>query len=110
FSRDWSSDVCSSDLFLWHQNNRMTEGLWSLLVSLADWVAENWQRKDTSIWEVRAGVQHYVFSKVMSWVALDRAIRMAEELALPGDVQRWRRERAAIHAEVMEKGWNETRR
>jgi len=96
--------------FLWHQNNRMTEGLWSLLASLADWVADNWHRKDTSIWEVRAGVQHYVFSKVMSWVALDRAIRMAEELALPGDIERWRRERDAIHAEVMEKGWDETRR
>jgi GH15 family glucan-1,4-alpha-glucosidase len=95
--------------FLWHHNNRMTEGLWSLLARLADWVADNWRRKDSSIWEVRAGVQHYVFSKVMCWVALDRAIRMAEELDLPGDLDRWRAERSAIHAEVMEKGWSEAK-
>lgn len=93
--------------YLWHHNNEMTEGLWSLLAELADWVTENWRRKDSSLWEVRAGVQHYVFSKVMCWVALDRAIRMAEELGLPGNIERWRVERNTIHAEVMELGWNE---
>lgn len=95
--------------YLWHHNNRMTEGLWSLLTRLADRVAGNWHRKDSGIWEVRAGAQHYVFSKVMCWVALDRAIKMAEELDFPGDVERWKRERAAIHAEVMEKGWSEAK-
>lgn len=95
--------------FLWHHNNSMTEGLWALLTDLADWVAANWRRKDSGIWEVRAGVQHYVYSKVMCWVALDRAIQMAERLDLPGDIARWKAERDAIHAEVMEKGWSETK-
>lgn len=93
--------------YLWHENHPMTEGLWSLLASLVDWVAENWRRKDSGIWEVRAGIQHYVFSKVMCWVALDRAIKMAEEQDLPANVERWKKEREAIHDEVMREGWNE---
>jgi GH15 family glucan-1,4-alpha-glucosidase len=58
---------------------------------------------------VRAENQHYVFSKVMCWVALDRAIRMAEGLDLPSDIPTWRAEREAIHAEVMEHGWSEAK-
>lgn len=95
--------------YLWHRKHEMTEGLWLLLARLADWVAGNWRRQDSGLWEVRAGQQHYVFSKVMCWVALDRAIRMATELGLEGDVDYWRAERAAIHAEVMERGWNESK-
>ncbi|HEX6940843.1 MAG TPA: glycoside hydrolase family 15 protein [Longimicrobiales bacterium] len=95
--------------YLWHENHPMTEGLWSLLAGLADWVADNWRRKDSSIWEVRAGLQHYVFSKVMCWVALDRAIKLAERLALPGALDRWRRERDAIHEEVTREGWSEAK-
>jgi len=95
--------------YLWHQNHPMMEGLWSLLTELVDWVCDNWRRKDSSLWEVRAGVQHYVFSKVMCWVALDRAIRMAQGLGLPGNIDRWRKERDAIHAEVLERGWSESK-
>jgi GH15 family glucan-1,4-alpha-glucosidase len=93
--------------YLWHHNHRMTEGLWSVLSGFADWVAANWRRQDSGIWEVRAGIQHYVLSKVMCWVTLDRAIRMAEELDMPGDLARWRAERDTIHAEVMDRGWSE---
>jgi GH15 family glucan-1,4-alpha-glucosidase len=93
--------------YLWHQNNTMTEGLWSLLARLADWVAENWRRRDSGLWEVRAGLQHYVFSKVMCWVTLDRALRMADELGLEVNREYWGAEREAIHAEVMEHGWSE---
>lgn len=93
--------------YMWHHNNEMTEGTWSLLRELVDWVSENWRRKDSGIWEVRAGQQHYVFSKVMCWVALDRGIKLAEKLGLPGNLEGWRAERDSIHAEVMEKGWSE---
>ncbi|MFW6202379.1 MAG: glycoside hydrolase family 15 protein, partial [Gemmatimonadota bacterium] len=96
--------------FLWHHNNRMTEGLWSLLARLADWVAANWRTPDSSLWEVRAERRHYVFSKVMCWVALDRAVEMAEQLELPGDVEGWRTQRDDIHADVLEHGWNEEKR
>lgn len=93
--------------YLWHENHRMTEGLWAVLQRLADWVAENWRRKDAGIWEVRAEEAHYVHSKVMCWVALDRAIRMAEKLEFDDGVERWREERDTLHAEVMDRGWNE---
>ena len=69
---------------IWRRNFEMTEGTWRVLRGLVDWVSRNWQLPDSSIWEVRGEVRHYVFSKVMSWVALDRGIRMAEELGLDG--------------------------
>jgi GH15 family glucan-1,4-alpha-glucosidase len=72
-----------------------------------EWVARNWQRPDSSIWEVRGEARHYVFSKVMSWVALDRGLEMADELALPGDVALWREARDEIFHDVMTRGWSD---
>ncbi len=94
---------------IWRRNHEMTEGTWRVLRGLVDWVSKNWHLPDSSIWEVRGEVRHYVFSKVMSWVALDRGVRMAEELSLDGDAAAWRAARDALHAEIMERGWNETR-
>jgi len=93
--------------YLWSRRHEVTEGTWLTLQRLVDWVADNWRRPDSGIWEVRAGLQHYVFSKVMCWVALDRGIRLARRFSLPADLTRWNAERAAVHAEVMEKGWSE---
>ena len=92
---------------IWRRNNEMTEGTWRVLRGLVDWVSHNWQLPDSSIWEVRGEVRHYVFSKVMSWVALDRGIRMAEELSLESDTRRWRDERDTLHAEILARGWSE---
>jgi GH15 family glucan-1,4-alpha-glucosidase len=94
---------------IWRRNHEMTEGTWRVLRGLVDWVSENWHLPDSSIWEVRGEVRHYVFSKVMSWVALDRGVRMAEELSLEGDTAGWRAARDALHAEIMERGWSEER-
>jgi GH15 family glucan-1,4-alpha-glucosidase len=95
--------------YLWSRRHEVTEGTWFTLQRLVDWVADNWRRPDSGIWEVRAGLQHYVFSKVMCWVALDRGIRIARRFRLPADLTRWQAERAAVHAEVMEKGWSEAK-
>jgi len=92
---------------IWRRNNEMTEGTWRVLRGLVDWVSKNWQLPDSSIWEVRGEVRHYVFSKVMSWVAMDRGIRMAEELSLEGNTAEWRVQRDALHAEILERGWSE---
>jgi GH15 family glucan-1,4-alpha-glucosidase len=92
---------------IWRRNHPMTEGTWRVLRGLVDWVSENWQLPDSSIWEVRGEVQHYVYSKVMSWVALDRGITMAEELGLAGDLERWRAQRDLLHAEIMDQGWSD---
>ncbi|HEU5171784.1 MAG TPA: glycoside hydrolase family 15 protein [Gemmatimonadales bacterium] len=94
---------------LWRRDHGMTEGTWRVLRGLVDWVSHNWHLPDSSIWEVRGETKHYVFSKVMSWVALDRGVRMAEELRLDGDVVGWRRARDTLFSEIMTRGWSEAK-
>lgn len=62
---------------------------WCHVRVMVDWVANNWQRKDEGIWEVRGGQQHFIYSKVMAWVAIDRGIRLAERRSLPADLPYW---------------------
>ncbi len=81
--------------------------LWTHLRRLANWVCDNWRRKDEGIWEVRGAVQHFVFSKVMCWVALDRALRLADKRSFPADRERWLKVRDEIYEEVMRRGWSE---
>jgi GH15 family glucan-1,4-alpha-glucosidase len=83
--------------------------LWKQLRKLINWVANNWKRKDEGIWEVRGGTQHFVYSKLMCWVALDGGIRLAEKRSFPSDKTRWVEERDKIYEEIMEKGWNQER-
>ncbi len=92
---------------LWRRHHSMTEGTWRVLRGLVDWVSDNWQLPDSSIWEVRGETRHYVFSKVMSWVALDRGVSMAEELGLEGNVAHWKTQREQLFAEIMTRGWSE---
>jgi GH15 family glucan-1,4-alpha-glucosidase len=82
---------------------------WAQIRHRLDWICDNWQLPDEGIWEVRSGKQHFVYSKLMNWVALDRGIRLADKRSFPGDRNRWMRERDAIYEEVMTKGWNEKR-
>jgi len=65
-----------------------------------------WKEPDEGIWETRGGRQHFTHSKVMAWVALDRAIRYYEHFGGHGDIARWKRDRERIHKEVCEKGFN----
>ena len=82
--------------------------LWVNLCRMLDYVCENWERPDEGIWEVRGGRKHFVYSKVMSWVALDRGIRLADKRGFPGHRTRWMTERDRIYRQVMEQGWNPT--
>lgn len=66
-----------------------------------------WPRKDEGIWEMRANTQHFVHSKLMCWVAFDRAVRSAEQHGLRGPVERWRRHRESLRAEILEHGYND---
>ena len=83
--------------------------LWTHLRQLTNWVCDNWQRTDEGIWEVRGGQQHFVYSKVMCWVAVDRALRLADKRSFPADRERWLRVRDQIYEEIMERGWSPTR-
>jgi GH15 family glucan-1,4-alpha-glucosidase len=90
----------------WRRRQPMTEGTWRVLRPLVDWVSHNWRLPDSSIWEVRGDTCHYIYSKLMSWVALDRGIRMADELGLRGERERWASEREALRAELLARGWS----
>ncbi|MDI6719061.1 MAG: glycoside hydrolase family 15 protein [Methanomicrobiales archaeon] len=73
---------------------------------IADHVCAVWKEPDHGIWEVRGEPRHYVYSKLMSWVALDYAVHLAERFGLQGDVGRWRRNRDAIRDDILEKGYD----
>src|SRR5437899_5756471 len=83
---------------------------WVRIRRRLDWICENWQRPDAGLWEMRNREEHFVFSKVMNWVALDRGVRLADQRALPANRAKWIQERDRIYEEVMARGWNEKRR
>jgi GH15 family glucan-1,4-alpha-glucosidase len=83
---------------------------WIRIRRLIDWLCVNWKREDEGIWEVRGGRRHFVYSKVMSWVALDRSLRLADKRSFPADRARWLKVRDEIYEEVMSKGWDPRRK
>ena len=83
---------------------------WLKIRKRLDWVCDNWQRPDAGIWEMRNRREIFVYSKVMSWVALDRGIRLAQKRSLPADQSKWLTERDRIYEQVMELGWNKKRK
>jgi GH15 family glucan-1,4-alpha-glucosidase len=82
-------------------------GFWVELRRLVNWVCDNWHREDESIWETRGGHRHWVYSKLMCWVALDRALRLADKRSFPADRERWLSVRDQIYEEIMAQGWSE---
>ena len=79
---------------------------WGLQQALIKHLATVWEQPDQGMWEVRGGPQHFTYSKVMAWVAVDRAIKSAEEFRRDGVVENWRALRDTIHAQVCEKGFD----
>ncbi|WP_425564569.1 glycoside hydrolase family 15 protein [Saccharopolyspora halophila] len=83
-----------------------SEESWALQRGMLRHLEKIWQQPDKGLWEVRGPDRHFTHSRVMIWVAFDRAVRAAEEDGLPGPVERWRELRHAVHAEVLEHAWN----
>lgn len=83
--------------------------LWVPLRRMVNWVCTHWQQADEGIWEVRGGQQHFLYSKLMCWVAVDRALRLAEKRSLPADRGEWLKVRDQIYEEIMHQGWNAKR-
>jgi len=79
---------------------------WKIQRTLLRFLESNWQRPDEGIWEVRGPSQHFTHSKIMAWVAFDRAVKDAEMFCLDGPVERWRQMREQIHAQVCECGFD----
>jgi GH15 family glucan-1,4-alpha-glucosidase len=83
--------------------------VWSLTRKLLEWLEDGWRKKDAGLWEVRGPNLHFTHSKVMAWVAFDRAVRFHDEFDMKGPVERWREVRDEIHAEVLTRSWSETK-
>jgi GH15 family glucan-1,4-alpha-glucosidase len=84
--------------------------VWLKIRKRMEWICENWHRPDAGIWEMRNREEHFTYSKVMNWVALDRGIRLAEKRAFPANRTKWLEVRDRIYEEVMSRGWNQKRR
>jgi GH15 family glucan-1,4-alpha-glucosidase len=82
---------------------------WQRITRLIDWLCEHWDQKDEGIWETRGGQQDFTYGRLMSWVALDRAVRLATTHARPADVTRWTSVRDDIYRQIMERGWDADR-
>ncbi len=80
--------------------------VWGALRRLVDYAAEHWRDPDESIWEVRGGPRHFVYSKVLCWVALDRGLRLIKRYGLPGPEARWRQVRGEIRQTVLRHGYS----
>lgn len=90
--------------------NPISFDMWRYLRRLTNWVCDHWKQKDEAIWEVRSGRQHFVYSRLMCWVAIDRALRLAEQRSFPADRERWLQVRDEIYDEIQEKGWSKNRK
>src|SRR5258708_4190742 len=80
--------------------------LWLDLVKIVNWVCENWDRPDEGIWEVRGGQQDFYYSRLMCWVAIDRALRLVNKRSLPGPQVHWQRMRDQIYHQIQTEFWN----
>jgi pentatricopeptide repeat protein len=80
---------------------------WQELSRIIDWVSDNWDQPDEGVWETRGGRQDFTYGRFQCWVALDRAIRMAEDTGKPANVAKWVVERDRLYDQIMNRGWNE---
>jgi GH15 family glucan-1,4-alpha-glucosidase len=83
---------------------------WMELTRNLEWLIDNWDQPDEGIWETRGGRKNYTYSRLMSWVAVERAIRIARQRGLPADLGRWMAVRDSIYNQIMQRGWNPERR
>jgi GH15 family glucan-1,4-alpha-glucosidase len=82
---------------------------WTELRKIVEWLCDNWDRKDEGIWETRGGQQDFTYSRLMSWVAIERAVRMARYRGLPANMVKWLDVRDQITEQIMSRGWNDKR-
>ncbi|WRZ88586.1 glycoside hydrolase family 15 protein [Streptomyces sp. NBC_01007] len=82
---------------------------WDTVSGLVDWVCDNWDQPDEGVWETRGGRKPFLYSRVMCWVAIERAMRLARHRGLPADIIRWSAVRDTIYRRIMSQGWSTTR-
>ncbi len=109
--RQFQLDVFGEVMAMMHLARRQglprDENTWQVQLAILKYLETAWREPDDGIWEVRGPRRHFTHSKVMAWVAFDRAIKAIEEYGFEGPIERWREHRQEIHNEVCEKGFNE---
>jgi GH15 family glucan-1,4-alpha-glucosidase len=80
--------------------------IWNNVVKLTDWVCRHWRRADHGIWEIRGERKEFLYSRIMCWVAIDRALRIARHRSFPAPLDRWTRVRDKIYADIFKRFWN----
>ncbi|MEV6653144.1 glycoside hydrolase family 15 protein [Streptomyces sp. NPDC051219] len=93
-----------------HWGQPISSDRWDGVCALVDWVCGNWDQPDEGVWETRGGRKNFLYSRLMCWVAIERAMRMAGRRGLPADIPRWRRTRDTIYRQIMQRGWSADRR
>ncbi len=88
----------------WHRP--ISSAQWDSIITRADWLCDHWDQPDEGIWETRGGPRKFLYSQLMCWVAIERAIRLAIRRGLPADLERWRKARDAIYRRIMDRGWS----
>jgi GH15 family glucan-1,4-alpha-glucosidase len=94
-------------IYIYNRYEAISYDLWYNLRRLLEWLETHWPEPDDGIWEVRGGSRHFVHSRMMSWVAFDRALRLVRHRGLPAPMVNWMRASAQVYEEIMEKGWSE---
>ncbi|MFD1938174.1 glycoside hydrolase family 15 protein [Nonomuraea mangrovi] len=89
-----------------HWGKPISSGSWDYVGTLVDWVCDNWDQPDEGIWETRGGRKNFLYSRLMCWVAIERAMRMATRRGLPADMARWQHTRDTIYRQIMTRGWS----
>ncbi|MEU4338157.1 glycoside hydrolase family 15 protein [Micromonospora lupini] len=106
-------DIHGEALYAMHladeQGIRVSHQVWKSTVRLVDWLCTHWDQADAGIWESRHHPRNYTFGRVMSWVALDRAVRLAMRTGRPGDIAGWTAQRNRIYDQVMARGYDRGR-
>jgi GH15 family glucan-1,4-alpha-glucosidase len=88
----------------WYQP--ISSAHWETITTRADWLSDHWDQPDEGIWETRGGPRKFLYSQLMCWVAMERAIRLANRRGLPANLERWRHARDAIYRRIMDRDWS----
>ena len=94
-------------IHIFNHHEAISYDLWLNVRRLLDWLADHWQDSDEGIWEVRGGPKQFLHSRLMSWVAFDRAIRIARDRGWPAPTEKWVEIRSQIYEQIMNEAWNE---
>lgn len=94
-------------IYIYNRYDAISYDLWHNLNHLLKWLEKHWQDPDEGIWEVRGGPKQFLHSRLMSWVAFDRAARIAQHRGWPAPLDEWHHIRSEIYQQIMTQGWNE---